>query len=106
MKKVICFILLLIFSCSVENTNFISIGLNNCDRVSIDGEFVEFDSFPVIINSMTRKLDSIQRSKFYVKLEFSNSAKMGLIRDIQNELIKANINEVKFYSIEDINCGF
>ena len=41
-----------------------------------------------------------------MKLKLSESAKMGLIQDIKYELMKANIQRVEYFTIEDIHCGF
>ncbi len=52
-----------------------------------------------------KDLDSLQLSKFYIKMSVAPNARMEDISLIKEELRKANILKIKYYKIDDIICG-
>ncbi len=83
-----------------------TISVYNCDRIAIDNKVVFEQDIPVAVYLKTKDLDSIQKSKFFVKLKISKDAKMEYLKKVEQELKKAGILNVRDYSIDDLNCGY
>jgi hypothetical protein len=68
--------------------------------IVIDGRFVEFSEIQNAYYFKTKDLDSIQKSKFFVKLKYEEGISMGSISIITDELRKLKISNVKYYETE------
>ena len=101
MRKFLIFTLLLtLFSCAFEEPYFMTIeASSDSERITIDDHFV-ISEIPVAIFLKTKDLDSVQRSKFFVKLKVEEGTNMGLISDIKNELRKANVLNIRYYMVK------
>ncbi len=105
MKKLLPFVIfLLLFSCAFEEPYFMTIYANSSsDKIQIDGNFARISDISAAIQMKTRSLDSVQKSKFFVKLKFEKGITSGMVSDIKHELRKANCLNVRYYLLEDSN---
>ncbi len=97
-----------VLSCAFEEPYFMTIDIDNCgDRALVEGSFVVLseESLKAEIYLKTKDLDSLQRSKFYVKLSISPNARMKDVSLVESEIRKANVMKIKYYNIEDVVCG-
>ena len=98
-----------VLSCAFEEPYFMTIDIDNCcDRAIVEGSFVVLseESLKAEIYLKTKDLDSVQFSKFFVKLGVSPDAKVKDVSLVEKELQKANIHKVKYYNIGNVHCGF
>lgn len=105
-KSVLIIIGLLLFSCVFEEPYFISVDITNCDTHKINKSFMELtpEALQAEIYLKTKDLDSLQWSKFFVKLSIAPNARMEDVSLVQREFQQANILDIKYYKIENINC--
>jgi len=106
MRLVFSFLLIFfVMSCAFEDPNFITIEAHgpNCS-LEVDGFNTEISELPIAIQLKTQGLDSLQKSRFYVKLNFSEETNMGTVSDIKQELRKLNVLNVKYYSVKPKKC--
>ena len=102
MRKFSLLILLLSFiNCAFEEPYFMTIvASSDSNKVVIDNHYAEISDIHLFILLKTKDLDSIQKSKFFIKLKVEKEATMGVIADIKNELRKANVLNIKYYVVE------
>ena len=88
MKKVVCILIgLNFFSCAFEKPYFMTIEVSqNPKRIVIDGRFTDFSAILAAYHYKTKDLDSVCKSKFFVKLKYEKGTTVGAISDITDEL--------------------
>lgn len=108
MKKVgylligLCF-----FSCAFEEPYFMTIEVSqNPKIIVIDGRFTEFSAIPAAYHHKTKDLDSVHKSKFFVKLKYEKGTTVGAISDIADELKKLKISNVRYYETEELRNSY
>ncbi|WP_299125072.1 hypothetical protein [uncultured Winogradskyella sp.] len=94
-------------SCGMDEPYFMSVDITNCDIHIINESFMELspEALQLEIYLKTKDLDSLQRSKFFVKLSIAPKARMEDVSLVQREFQKANILKIKYYEIGNVTCG-
>lgn len=104
MRKLLFLIVLFHFSCAMEESYFSTISTGTSkEKIQIDGIFAKVSDIPEAIKLRTKDLDSVQKSKFFVKLRVHTETSMGVIGDIKDELRKANVLNIRYYTLENSN---
>jgi hypothetical protein len=114
MRVVILFILgLLLISCAFEDPYFSTIEVYRDNAIEIENNRIKFDGQFAIIKDLKywilirrQELDSMQNSKFYIKLKYSKETKKATITKVENILREANVLHVKYYKVEPVKYGF
>ncbi|WP_299098945.1 hypothetical protein [uncultured Winogradskyella sp.] len=108
MKCIVTLVIgMFLISCGLDEPYFMSVKITNCDIVVINESFMELSAQALQseIYRKTKGLDSLQLSKFFVKLSISPNTPMEKVSLVKSELQKANILKIRFYEIENVICG-
>ncbi len=98
---------ILLISCAFEDPYFSTIEVHHgpC-TIRFDDSFTDLESLEWMIYSKKQSLDSIQNSKYYLKLKYSENVTKTMISDIENILRRRQVSKVKYYQIDKIYCRF
>lgn len=99
MKRMLLLVLFFnLLNCAFEDPYFTIIETNaNSNKIIIDNRFAKVSDIPVAIHNKIKDLDSVRKSKFYVKLKVEKGTTMGVIADIKYELRRINVLNICYY---------
>ena len=109
MKINIKFLLLtfIVSSCAFEDPYFMTIDIYEDDPyvmnkrvIAINGKWADIENIPIAVYLETKDLDSVQKTKFFVKLKINKNASMGVVSDVKSELINADVKNVRYYNFD------
>ena len=95
-------------SSAFEEPYFSTIEVYAQNAVEFENNRIRFDDNLIIMKDLKaflllrkQELDSLQTSKFYVKLKYSNKTKKASISLVENILREVDILKVKYYKAEE-----
>lgn len=100
-------IIFLLSSCAFEDPYFMTIEIYNKEPhtydervISIDEHWAIVDEIAAAVQFRKSSMDSLQKSKFFVKLKINKNVPMGIVLDVEHELRKAKIENIRYYELE------